>query len=160
MNAAYDPDPLLGSGSLTGFNEWAAFYTHYRVLSFCYDVQISNQESFPLVALVAPTHTDVGANYTSTDQFSEFPYGKKNILSAKTGKDNCRFRGDVNIAKFEGSREPLTDMSFASAVATVPAQLRFFNIGCDSGSVYVNGVFVSVLLIYEVQFFARLPIPG
>jgi len=155
INSCYDPDPLLGTGAVSGFSEWAAMYTHYRVISFAYDVQLSNMESFPLVALCAPTLLDPGANYTGTDQFSELPFGRKSILSAKGGSDRCRFRDSFSIARFEGSQEPLTDQSFSSQTTTNPAMIRFFNIGVDSSSPLVNGVFASVRLSFLVQFYAR-----
>jgi len=33
LNDVYDPDPLFGTGSLSGFNEYCQFYNRYRVLS-------------------------------------------------------------------------------------------------------------------------------
>lgn len=159
LNSAYDPDPLLGTGAISGFNEWAAFYTHYRVLSLSYDVNISNMEAFPLTAVAAPTLTDLGANSTNTITLPEIPYGKKRCLSAKTGADRCRFRGTVTVAKLEGSTEPFTDSSFAATVSTNPAMIRFMNFGVSSGaSALVSGVFISARLEYLVQFYARVPV--
>jgi hypothetical protein len=161
INSAFDPDPLLGSGSLSGFVEWSLMYTHYRVVEFGYDVQISNQESFPMIVLCAPSLPDVGANYPSVDQLSEFPYGRKNIISAKTGNDRCRFKGKVDIARLEGTKEAIYDSTFASQVTTNPAQLRFFNVGFSGGTnILVNGVMNSSRFMYRTLFFARLPIPG
>jgi len=146
MNSAYDPDPLLGTGALTGFLEWAAFYTHYRVVDFGYDIQLANMETFPLLVVCCPSATDLGANYTYTDQIPEFPYGRKNILSAKTGDDKCRFRGSVDISKFEGTTESIYDSTFASAVTANPSNVRYFNVGAGSSAVFANGIFLSVRL--------------
>jgi len=86
--------------------------------------------------------------------------GKKSLVSAKGGRDLCRLRGNVNIATLEGSTQPLTDALFASTTSTVPSGIRFFNVGIDSATNLVNGVFVSVRLRYKTQFYARTNVPG
>jgi hypothetical protein len=161
INSAYDPDPLLGTGAISGFIEWSAFFLHYRVVEFGYDVQLANNESFPLLVLSSPTLVDVGANYSSMDQFSEFPYGRKNLISAKGGQDKMRFRGTIDVAKLEGTREALYDSGFSSNVNTNPAMLRFFNVGFTGGTnVLVNGVMVSIRLRFKTLFSARAVIPA
>jgi hypothetical protein len=160
MNSAYDPDPLLGSGSLSGFNEWAAFYSHYRVVGFGYQFELANNESFPLIVVCAPTVVDVGANYSSTDQISEFPYGQRAMISAKTGADRCVLSGYVDIAKLEGTTEAIYDSTFSAVTTTNPAQPRYFNIGIGAPSVLVNGVTASVRLQFTVLFFARNNVPA
>lgn len=159
INSAFDPDPLLGTGSISGFTEWAAVFTHYRILTFMFDVQIANDETFPLMIATAPTLTDLGANFSGFDQLPEVPYGRKQLVSAKGGADKCRLRGRVSIPKLEGSKEPITDSGFAAQVSTNPLQIRFFNVGFTGGAnPLVNGVFVSIRLRFTCQFFARLPI--
>jgi hypothetical protein len=159
INSAYDPDPLLGTGAISGFAEWAAIFTHYRILDMAYDAQIANNEAFPLMVVAAPTLLDLGANSSNLDQIPELPYGRKQILSAKGGYDKCRIRGRVSIPKLEGSREPITDQSFASQTTTNPAMIRFMNFGFTGGSLpLVNGVFISLKLTYTVSFFARTAI--
>jgi len=161
VNSAFDPDPLLGTGALSGFLEWAAMYTHYRVVDFGYDVSLSNLETFPLIAAIAPTLLDVGPNYVNFDQFPEFPYGRKSLLSVSGGQDRCRFRGSVDIAKLEGTTESMYDSTFSSQVTTNPIMLRFFNIGCSGVSnVFVKGVFLSVRLRYRCLFYARTNVPN
>lgn len=39
MNSLYDVDTTLGSTSVPGFAEWAAFYTNYRVESVAFKIQ-------------------------------------------------------------------------------------------------------------------------
>lgn len=159
INSAFDPDPLLGTGALSGFAEWATIYTHYRITNFRYNIQIANNETFPLMVACAPTLTDLGANTSNLDQVPELPYGKKSLLSAKGGADKTSIRGSISVAKLEGSTEPFTDSSFASVVTTNPVMVRFFNIGFTGGSTpLVNGVFVSIRLSYRAQFYARVPI--
>jgi hypothetical protein len=159
LNSVFDPDPLLGSGAISGFAEWAGIYTHYRVLSYTYDFSVANNETFPLMVVAAPTLPDIGSNTSNLDQLPEVPYGRKSLLSAKGGQDRTRIRGHISIAKLEGSMEPLTDSSFSSQVTTNPVMLRFMNFGFTGGSVpLVNGVLVSVRMKFRTQFFARQPI--
>ena len=49
VNDLYDPDPLILSGSLSGFKELMQFYAQYRVLRITAAVTIVNIETFPLM---------------------------------------------------------------------------------------------------------------
>jgi hypothetical protein len=159
-NSVFDPDPLLGTGSLSGFNEWAAFFNAYRVVDFDYDIQFSNLESFPLICVACPTLLDVGANYASTDQMPEFPYGKKSMISGKGGMDRARIRGHVDLASLEGATTYFTSNEFAAVVTTNPGTVRFMNFGIVSTSVLVNGILASVRMKYKTLFFRRSNIPS
>jgi hypothetical protein len=155
MNSAFDPDPLIGSGSLSGFNEWATMYTTYRVIGFSYQISIANMDSFPYLVVICPSLTDVGSNYANTDQLSEFPYGRKSLISAKGGMDKCSLNGLVNLPALEGSATYYQSNEFASLISTNPSTIRYFNIGASAPVVMVNGVFISVRLKYEVLFYRR-----
>jgi len=160
LNAVYDPDPLVGSGSITGYNEWAAMYQSYRVIGFRYEVTLVNMESFPVVVYLAPTLFDAGANYSSINQISEFPYGRKNMLSMAGGQDRCYLAGDISIARLEGSKSVFTDDYFTSPVTSNPTNVRYLNIGFEGPTTLVKGLLISVRLIYRTQFYRRQNLVG
>jgi hypothetical protein len=161
MNSAWDPDPLLSSGSLSGYAEWAAFYFNYRVVKFSYDVTLSNLETHPVSTVCAPTTADLGSNYSNTPQISEFPYGKMSIMSAATGMDRCRFTGTIDLPKFLGDPQFYRgDLLFQSATGTNPGNLLYMNFGAYSGINFANGIFVSARLGYLVEFFYKRTLPS
>ena len=49
INDLYDPDPLVLSGSISGFKEMMQFYQYYRVKFFSAAIQLFNNEAFPLM---------------------------------------------------------------------------------------------------------------
>jgi len=156
MNSAYDPDPALGSGALSGFNEYAALFYNYRVLGFTINVSIMNKESFPIVITYTPTVADQGLNSTNCYEFSEMTqYSGQRQCSGSGGQDRARFFKRVNLARFEGTPSWWTDSSYQSPVTGNPSAIRYFNIGIVAGSNLVNGVTVSVRIRYDVYFFAR-----
>jgi hypothetical protein len=159
MNSAYDPDPALGTGAITGFNEYAAMYDRYRVTKCSIDIEIANLESFAMEIIFAPTLLDVGANYSGVGSMPEYPYGKKKVLSLAGGKDNGTLRFTSTVARIEGSKSAYTDLLFSAVVNTNPTNTRWFNVGyITGGNVLVKGVFAVVRLAYEVQFTERLNI--
>jgi len=156
MNSAYDPDPVLGTGAVTGFTEWAAMYTRYRIVAFSYDIMVANLELFPQLIIVAPSIPDIGANYSRITQMSEVPYGKKSLVSAMGGQDKCLLRDRVDLAKMLGSKTLLWSDNYSSAVTTNPNSQLYFNIGFSSGgATTTKGLFVSARLQYRILFYAR-----
>jgi len=159
-NSVYDPDPLLGTGSISGFVEWAAFYDRYRVIEFSYDLDIVNMETFPVVVSAAPTLLDVGANYASTIDFPAFPYGSKRVLGTSAGQGRSRLSGQLNLAMFEGSPAYYTDSAFSSVITGNPTNVRYMNFGIVPQAALVNGVFISCRLGFRVLLYERLNLPS
>jgi hypothetical protein len=160
VNSVYDPDPLLGTGAISGFVEWAAFYDRYRVINFSYDVDIVNMENFPVALTAAPTLLDVGANYASTIDLAAFPYGSKRVLGSNAGQGRSKISGQLDLALFEGSPSVYTDNNYSSVVNTNPVNIRFMNIGIIPQAALVNGVYISSRMGYRVLFYQRLNLPS
>lgn len=154
MNSTFDPDPLLGTGAISGFNEWAGIYSTYRVIGFRYEIEISNAEAFPIVVTTCPTTSDLGANATAALDFSEVPYGKQAMLSAKGGQDRAFISGSLYLPKFFGASY-LYDSTFNSLTTGNPGTLLFFNVGCVSGTAQTVGTISSVKLTYITSFYRR-----
>jgi len=160
VNSAFDPDPLLGTGAIPGFVEWAAFYDRYRVLDFMYDAQFSNLEAFPLQVVAAPSLLDLGANYASAVDIPGFPYGTKSLISTLGGQDRARLSGHLDLEKFEGSPTIYTDNNYSGVVSGNPTNVRFMNFGLVSDANLVHGVFISMKLGFRTLFYQRLNTPA
>jgi hypothetical protein len=154
MNSVYDPDPSVATGAISGFNEWAAIYSTYRVLSIEYEVAIANNETFPLQVAVAPTLTDIGLNSVNTADLAEIKFAKYTMLAAKGGQDRIRLRGALRMDMIFGTSY-LYDSTFNSAVTTNPATILYINVGLTGPSPLVNGVTPAVRIWYDVLFYRR-----
>jgi hypothetical protein len=153
MNSAYDPDPLVGSGSMAYFSEWAAMYANYRVLSYRIKVQIANEESFPLNVVAYPTREDVGANSSNTPEGPELPYAVSRLLSAKGGQDRLGMSRRVDLPTFWGNpSEYITNPNFAAGDGASPSQSLYYNIGCFANNNFSSGVLISITMSYHILF--------
>jgi len=157
MNSAFDPDPAVGSGAIPGFTEWAAFYNYYRVLHFNYDISLTNNEAFPLVCVTAPTNTDVGTNYASTNELLGQPYSASGSVGAKGGMDTLATKGHLDLGGFIGnSVQYSSDSTYAAAVTTNPTNMAFFNVGFISSTAFTAaGIMARCRLVYRVLFYDR-----
>lgn len=154
-NSAFDPDPIVGSGAVSGFVEWSAFYSTYRILGIGYNVTICNQETFPLVVNLVPSTLDLGANAASSPQFGEGRFGQEKLISAKGGQDKATMTGYVNMSDLVG-KSYLFDAAFNSGTGTNPAAQTYINIGMHSGGTnLVLGVSASVVLTYHCLFYRK-----
>lgn len=154
INSAYDPDPLVLSGAIPGFTEWAAFYQSYRVMKLDYDITICNKETFALDVVVASSNADLGANYINTYALFSYPGNTNNVCGTTTGNDHVRLTGSIDPGKVFGQvNSYLGNDGFASATNTNPLNLLYINIGALCPAAFVNGVFTKVMLFYTISFF-------
>jgi len=155
MNSAYDPDPVLGSGSISYFLEWAAMYRLYRVMRFHYDITISNLETFPVNVTACPSTIDLGLNTSNATEFSEVPYGRSASLSAKTGNDRTRITGMIDLKDYYGTNSYLFDNNLGSLTTTNPAVTLYYNVGAFAPTGFLNGIVQHVNLWYDVYFYDK-----
>lgn len=153
MNSAYDLDPLVGSTAMSGFSQWAAIYYYYRVLRFGYRWEVCNNESIPLIASCAPTKNDVGANYSSCQEFGEFPYGQSKLLPASGGQNRHVFTGVIDLAKYLGHTGYLYDDTSSAAVTANPLHEAYMNFAINNSSSGVNQIGFRLTIWQDVQFY-------
>lgn len=66
LNSVYDPD-LSGTGNQpVGFDQWAAFYNKYRVLSTDVEIRLENRSTTGESLTVVYFPTDTASIYTGT----------------------------------------------------------------------------------------------
>jgi len=155
MNSAYDPDPALGTGSLSGFVELSTLYNNYKVLSFAVEAEVANRDTQPYNLVVCPTIKDVGLAYSGTYELGEFPRGKHRGFSAMGGMDRAKLTTKVNLPEFVGTAQYEFDPAYSAAVTTNPTTIVYMNVGFYGTVNQVNGVFSSCLCRYEILFYNR-----
>lgn len=158
-NGAFDVDPALASGSLTGFGELMTLYTSFRVHAFSFQWDVTNNETFPLVVGHFPSQQDLGGNFTGFLGFLEQSRAQSKILSAKGGSDRAQFKQRYTLAAFKGDISPETDITYVGNASGNPTTLMYHNWGCYSGtgaSLTASGGISCMLRVWmEVEFFGR-----
>lgn len=160
INDLYDPDPLILSGSISGFKEIMQFYNYYRVLHVSAVVSLSNLEAFPLMyGLVFSQFNLTGTIATRDDAMNalEGPMSSRaRMISGKGGFDRATLAKGMNPARILGiPRQYMADINYAGnglATPTTPLWLNFI-VASATGASLANGYCTTTTLTFHNEFF-------
>jgi len=165
VNSAFDPDPLLGGGTLAGFPEIAAIYQVYRVEHFRVRFEIAaNEPSVPVNFSLIFRDSDPGltiATYADAQNASEVsPTTGPNIIGQTTGSSVFRSSWyKIQPSSILGN--PMAyyaDNDYSAAVTTNPASLvymAFILMSTGAGVNLTNGAEVTMFMEFTVRFFGH-----
>ena len=159
INDLYDPDPLILSGSISGFKEMMQFYSYYRVLHFSANINISNNEAFDLLygAVFSQTNlTGVIANRDDAINALENNYCKGPfLLSEKGGMDRGTMKLSIAPSSLLGvPRQYFGTNDYAgSGLATPPIPLWLNFIVCSpTGAAMANGYTTTTKFFFRTEY--------
>jgi len=156
-NSIYDPDPLVGSGSVPGYTFWSGGYGAYLVVGLGYDIQISNMEGSPVDVVAIPSVKDLGNNYSLVSELFGNAFAATSQCASKGGMDRTKMKGYFDLGKFYGNATQYI-ANYGSAFGGNPPASIYLNIGGVSFTAFTigNGLDVRVALTYRVHLFSRL----
>lgn len=163
INDLWDPDPLLLTGSISGFKEIMQFYTTYRVMNFKIHLKISNNEAFPLLygyvfsqtSLVGVIPTRDSAIDALENDFST----RARMISAKGGIDTEEIQSQIKPAEVLGDqRQYNAELGYSGQGLASPTIPLFLNliVASPSGAAIANGVTTALTLEFVSEFFGRI----
>lgn len=163
VNDLFDPDPLILSGSISGFKEIMQFYQYYRVLHCSAEIHVVNQESFPLMYGCVWSQSNLTGSISSRDDAMnalEDPMSvRAHILSAKGGLDRGTLTTSMQMSRILGIRSQYrSESNYAGnglATPTVPLWLNFI-VASPTGTALVNGYVSTTSLTFRSEFFGLL----
>jgi len=163
VNDLYDPDPLILSGSVTGFKELMQFYQYYRVLDVQLQIKITNNETFSLMYGGVFSQTNLTGVITSRDDAInalESTYSSRSrILSAKGGMDRGSLTMKIPIHAILGDRKQyLADYNYIGVGLATPSIPLWFNmiVASPTGASLTNGYTNSTNITFRSEFFGLL----
>ena len=163
INDLYDPDPLILSGSISGFKELMQFYQYYRVLKFGANINLSNNEAFDLMYGAVFSQSNLTGVISSRDDainalennYCKGPF----LLSEKTGIDRGTMKLSIRPSSLLGvPRQYFSDNNYIGiglATPTIPLWLNFI-VCSPTGSPLTNGYTTTTKLFFVAEFFGRL----
>lgn len=157
LNSVYDPDFSSTGHQPTGYDEWAAFYNYYRVLSVSGRLSImdgSSAASSSTVFSIKPTQSTTGS--TSVAEILEDQRAQGCGYNPTGPAEHLSFSYDIR-ALFGVSKEFYAQANYAALTSANPYDQVFLEIQARSagtGSTY----FVLMQLEYIVEFFERLEV--
>ncbi len=156
-NGPYDPEYAVGGDQPVGYDQYAAFYTRYRVYACNIRVHYipTGTTTVPFYCALAAT-TDTTAT-TTPRLLSQQPYSKTLICYSVAPFEPVL---SMNMTTAEIRGEPAKkveyDDVFTSAVTSVPTSLWYYNVSAEAidASTNISGYFL-VELTYDVEFYQR-----
>lgn len=151
----YDVDPTLGSTAMPGFTELMLLYRYYRMRRFHTKIQFVSREAFPTQGWVCPSNGDPGVNTSSYQNYISNRRGKTVVLGQNSGNSKGIITLPwIGIDEFGGSMNSLVPDSYASSGVTAPVNNIYIGYGVSTdGTVLAGGVYVSISLDIEIDFF-------
>ncbi len=162
INDLYDPDPLILSGSVTGFAEQMNFYEAYRVLSAEVDLQVINNENFGVnwgvVLSNIPLAGVIGTKFQGLSYLENgFTTGAK-LLASKGGQDRGSAKFTIEMSDIVGNkRQYLAEQGytgFGLASPNLPLYMSLI-VTSPTSTTLTNGVTTFLKIVFRSQFFQR-----
>lgn len=162
INDLYDPDPLILSGSVSGFKEIMQFYSQYRVLKTSVSFKIFNNETFALLYGAVLSQSNLTGTIASRDDAinaleNDFST-RARILSAKGGMDHEDINFEIQPWQLLGDKKQyMADINYAGlglATPSIPLWLNFI-VASPTGTALVNGYTNSTTISMHAEFFGR-----
>lgn len=137
MGDVFDPDPLVLSGSISGFTQISAIFRRFIVTEYSLQLTIVNNEAFPVVISLAPSLVDLATVITSgasAINLAEYPMGKRLLLGSNGSMNRATVRISIRLPAFTGQRGAYMSSLLYSGVGASPSTQTFFNIAASSAS--------------------------
>jgi len=164
---AWDPDPAIASASVTGFKEWAALYSHWKVLSTSLESTLVNTtgsilHAYWLWSVNIPTISSTGDAISSSELSTasristHTPLGTNAaIASWKLSKDMAELYG--NRVQYDARED------YAGIATTSPASpaLRMY-VSCIvySANSWSSALDHKLRLSFRIKFYGRYTVPS
>lgn len=163
INDLYDPDPLILSGSVSGFKEIMQFYQFYRVQQVSILAHLTNNESFSLLYGGVFSQSNLTGVITSRDDAinaleSTFS-SRARILAAKGGMDRGTLMMKIKPQTILGdARQYNAEGNYAGVGLATPSIPLWFNfiVASPTGAALTNGYTNTTTITFTSEFFGLL----
>lgn len=158
-NSVYDPD-LTGVGAQpTGFDQWAAFFNEYLVVSSFLEIEIVCGTVAPVEWVVFPSYNSTLPS--TTLDASARPYAKRVLLLSSGNSVKGRMRLSMSTAQMMGVREEavLDDDAYGATVSTNPGSSAVWYwtvVAQNIASTTTLADSYRVRIVYDVLFHDRI----
>jgi hypothetical protein len=158
-NGLFDPDPLLLTGSISGFAEWGAFYRQYIVESVTIKWIVCNKEAFPVTVVCAPSNVSLATVITthqSAVNLGENKLSTVRNLSMASGQDRTIIIKNINWSRYIAN--PIqylagTFSGFGGFAPSNPTVSTFIDFAAYADNVFSAGISSSLRIEYHTKWY-------
>jgi len=162
VNDLYDPDPLILSGSISGFKEIMQFYNYFRVKKLTVDLEIANNENFSLLWGIFFSQGNYLGTFPNRDSAinsleNGLSTGAK-LLAAKGGMDRDKLECEIEMGRILGDYKQYTaEVGYTGTISSSPSLPLYMVlvVASPTGTAIVNGVTTHLKLKFHSDFFAK-----
>jgi len=163
INDLWDPDPLILSGSVSGFKEVMQFYNYYRVLNNSLEIKITNNEAFSLLWGIFYSTTNYIGLIPNRDAAintleNGFTSGSK-ILAAKGGMDRDSLTVSIPVHEILGNQKQyMAESSYSGIGLASPVTPIYVHliVASPSATNISNGVTTFLKLGFHTEFYGKV----
>jgi len=158
-NSVYDPDYTGAGGQAAGFDQWAAFFNEYTVISSSLEIEYISGQNYSVEVVTFPSY-NVTSPASSLDA-SARPYAERSLQTGNGNATHKILRSSMSTAQMMGVREEaiLDDDQYGATVSTNPGSsaIWYWNIVAQnvSNTTTLNDC-VRVHIIFDVLFHDRI----
>jgi len=164
QGSAFDPDPALGSGSIPGYNEWKAFYNHYRIVGLGVRGSVSHVETSPVKFTIVPYSGTLITNNsintaTAIYDLDGNPMSRNYVMSQSSGGPNVlKFNHHWSYSEIVGDDIYLLDDLYTAPNNGNPTRMCFllFAAAVMTGANFATGILQNLEFDLDVEFFDRI----
>lgn len=162
VNDLFDPDPLILSGSISGFKEIMQFYNYYRVLKLAVDLEIANNENFSLLwGIFFSQQNYIGTFPTRDAAINSLENGLSTgakLLAAKGGMDRDKLECEIDMGRILGNYQSYkAEAGYQGTLTSSPALPIYMVlvVASPTGAAIANGVTTHLKLKFYSEFYAK-----
>jgi len=163
VNDLYDPDPIVLSGSVTGFKEIMQFYQYYRVLEVTVHATVTNAEAFTLIYGGVFSQSNLTGSISTRDDAvnaleSTFS-SRARLLAAKGGMDKGTLSMTINLGTLLGdTMQYKAESNYTGVGLATPTTPLWFNfiVASPTGTALTNGYTNATVITFKSEFFGLL----
>jgi len=158
LGGLYDPDPNLGSGTISTFPEYAKLYNYYQVQSVKVEWSVLNAEAVPKTCYFYVTHAATyPAAFSDAVNFAELSNSSATqTIGMNTGGNAlAKFEGTIRLSDVYGGITYRTNPNFYSVTSAVPSSNIVMCMVAYSAATMAIGVYSNLRVTYRTRLWER-----
>ncbi len=156
LNSCFDPDFSGAGAQPLGFDQWAAFYTRYRVLSAKWKVQFAAATSLTESCVACIPNLVNTIDNVDSNVLAE-PYAKSTLFSTNGGWKPV-IDGEISIAKLFGlTPSEMSEENYTALTSASPVNMCYLHVRASTLSSGLSGTcYFKLEMEYDVEFYGRV----
>ncbi len=156
LNSCFDPDYSGAGAQPLGFDQWAAFYTRYRVLAAHYKCEWASPTSLAECSVGLIPNLVNTIDNTDSYVYAE-PYAQSTLFSTNGGWKPV-LEGEISMSKLFGlTPSEMSEENYTALTSASPVNMAYLHVRSSTLSGGLSGTaYFKLEIIYDVEFYGRV----